>query len=639
MIDITKQKVIFVRRGSPASPALAPLEQMLGETCALELVTAGASFDLAAFQAQHAEGTAVFLELGWIAEAKIPFDPAWRAFKVVLVKTEELTGVQPWLEAFSTLNVSSPSPAELRTAAEIAIAPERVPGIVALCASGVEVYFEKITRIQSLGQKTDRLLDYFGGKHPELADQLYNLRQLSYALVHQALRVSSGVSQVSPVVDFQIAADSGRIAFSTRFSAPPSLLQTWARELAANGNLLLRNAALSADLLAFTELSALKQIEVKALIAAKGEYSGAAGSVLFARVENFAADPAVVAAQKKAKFFTLSKLPESKEEPLADKAAGPSPSSAPEAGEEEAGTTPAAKSPAPAPGQLNFKLKADMLETEKANLQGLVKKKSQLISDLTKDVNRAQRDVMEAQRTATKEILKMRMEAEKARNEARDAKKKLAAFQRKAAEAAEAEAKARESGAAPKQDFEKDFKQSELARRNLEAQLKEQTEKAARADEMVQRLRREATQVAGEMSLLKQKLLQTTQKLASAEMASASAQKSAGTDDFESFKASKKATAESKGKEQELEKTIKSLQLKLDAAEKNLKVGEQMFEKQLEAAEKAGEEAKRQRAEMVTKLEVARLEAKKKLEESNDRERMLRKQIEQLGGTPPAKAS
>jgi hypothetical protein len=628
MIDITKHKTIFIRIGESAAPALVQFEHTLEKTTGFVAIDAASFSSLAELKiAVLAEnpGATLFLELDWLKGSKLSFETSWQEWNVVLVKGAKAddSSLLPWLQVFSCLDLTSLPETELSKAIELAIAPGKLPGIVALCGAGAEIYFEKVTRMKGMGQKLDFFLDQLETKFPELAGQMYNLRQLTYSLVHQALNTSASVSKIVPVVDFQIAAEEDRIVFSTRFSAPPKIVTRWAAEMAANENFLLRNASLCADMLVFTELSDLQQVEIKALVASTGDYSGAAGhSVLLATVPNFIPDPALLEAQSKAKFQPLTVLAAG--ENIAPPATALSPAEIATIAQ-EAGDTPVQ---AGMGTQLNFKLKAGMLEAEKTNLQGLVKKKSSLISELTKDVNRAQREVLEAQKGATKEILKMRMETEKAKNEARDAKKKLIVFQRRAAEAAEEKSKQKEEDAVPKKDFEKELKQAELGKRNLESQLKEQMEKAGKADEILQKSRKEVGQLTGEINLLKQKLVQIAQRAATNSAIDSAGQK-VGESEIDKFKALQKNLAEAKGKEHDLEKAVKALALKLDAAEKNLKVNEATFTKQLEAGEKAMEEAKRQRSEIVSKLEDAKLDAKKKLEESNERDRTLRKQIEE----------
>ncbi|MGZ6289578.1 MAG: hypothetical protein ACXWQO_15425 [Bdellovibrionota bacterium] len=622
MIDISKQKVIFLRRTGEAESLFQNFETTAQKISDYQAFEAQTFTTFANFAAEHLAANpsaTLFLDLVWIEEAKITFEPAWKDWNVVLVKTMPPSEqVMPWLKSFSCLDISALDDFGLTKSVQLAVAAEKMPGIVSLCESGTEIYFEKLTSMSGIGKKLDRFLALLENKYPQLTNQLFNLRQLTYALVHQALATSAATSKIIPVVDFQIAAGPERIAFSTRFNAAPQTLERWQAEMAEGKNQILFNASLCADLLSLTEITDLNQIEVKALLAGGGEFSAASRrSVLARSVANFLPDSAVLEAQKHAKFQPLFVLEAGEKAELAEVAAGA----------EEAGGTEI-QSKAGMGTQLNFKLKSDMLETEKGNLQGLVKKKSQLINDLTKDVNRAQREVVETQKNATKEILKMRMETEKAKNEARDAKKKLIAFQRKAAEAAEAESKAKLADAAPKQDFEKDWKQAEFARRNLEAQLKEQADKAGKADELLQKVRKEMGQLTGENNLLKQKLLQQTQK-AVAGAGNGDGKKSAAEEALEKLKASQKLYAEARGREQELEKAVKSLALKLDAAEKNSKAGGATFSKQVEAAERAAEEAKRQRSEILAKLEEAKADAKKKVEEGNERERALRKQIDE----------
>ena len=546
--------------------------------------------------------TTLLVELGAIIEEKFSVSPAWKDRNIILLREEEECPAE-W-RSFSRLELDSPFTA-LAHGLEIALAPSNFPGAYALLEKKGEIFYEKIQSLHEIGAKVDRFTYLLEERYPVLVPQLHNLRRLSYSLLHLALESSN--AQFSPIADFQVGADGDSISFSVRFGADRETVKAWKIQ-SSEPDAVWLNLLHSAQLAVITELTQIKQVEIKTLLSAAPTKNC---SMLFFRLPTFSPNESSLNRQANFKLTPLGKL-----------------SAPPVASEQE---KPAAGAgDAPTGLELNFKVKADMLENEKNNLQGLVKKKSVLISELTKDVNRAQQEVLAAQKSATKEILKMRMETEKAKNAARDATKKLSFFQRKMEEKAAAEKVTADSNAEPARDYEKELKQVELNQKNAEQKTAEANRKVARLEELLARQRKEAGDLMAEFNVLKAanfKLEQGSDKSDTANVVGSDE----GTE--EKLKTARRQLMDARAREQELEKEVKKLTIKCEAAEKNLAAKSGVAQKQLEMAEKVTEESKRQNSIASSKIEELKSEIKKKIEENNSSERILKSKVEELNET------
>lgn len=560
----------------------------------------------------------LWIDLAWAEMSGISYLESWRSQHIILVKGEgaSLAGDSSWRHCSSSLNLSTLPALDLPRVVQVCLAHERFPGIVSLNERGSEVFFDKVQGLQEIGQKIDRLLGVIEQKYPVLLPQFFNLRQLMFAILHQAFESGSSIGSIANTVDFQVSASEKRLVFGVRFAAAPGSLEEWLNEMQTGSSHLWHNARISADLLILTELTAVKQIEVKAMVSPSGAFQAAEENSLFSRVipsfdpERFAKDQL-----RAAKLLPLSGLGDSKS----------GKSSAPMA------AAPSEASTAGEASQLNFRLKSDILERERNNLHGMVKKKTHLIASLNKDVNRAQKELILVQNNTSKELHKMRMETEKAKNEAKQAEDKLSHFMRKAAEKQAEEGGGTTVAGQPKRDFEKEWKQADYAKRVTEEKVAELSHKLTHQEEIIQKTRKELSQFATENNELKAKLfkLEQTAVLRSkddkgSQVSNAEAMLAA------KLKESQKLLGESRMKEQELAKDIKRLTIKIDTLEKNAKVNTSSTGKQDSAAEKQVEEIKRQMGELQKKLDAAPEALKKKQEEWNAIERVLKKKIEEL---------
>lgn len=593
-----------MRKTGPTAPAAQILfcsperSELLREKLALR--EPNSCLSPADFSAAHEENPIdqiYLLDLESFQQEKISPASEWKEKRIVLLYDRPCP---PEWQLFSRINLQQTKP-EISTALDLCSYPENFPGIFGLLKSKGEIFYEKIESLHEIGLKVDKLTHLLGQKFPELQTHFFSLRQTSYALLHLALNESS--AKIKPIADFQVSANEGGIYFAVRFNATLDKLKSWQALEADTANQIWKSARDNSTLLAITYLEKIQQVEVKARIGA----TLPATAILQFSISDFNPDSSAQKLQASFTFTPLGKL-----------------TPPPNATNDE---TPAITAEEPKGTELNFKVKADMLENEKNNLQGLVKKKSVLIGELTKDVNRAQQEVIAAQKNATKEILGMRMETEKAKNAAREATKKLSIFQRKMAEK-EAEQKAAEATPTePVRDFEKDLKQSELILKNSEQKLAESGRKIARLEEFLARQRKETGELMQELNNLK------AEKVKSSGTASKAADPldPSGTESTEEkLKSTKKILAETMTKEHELEKEVKRLQIKCDAAEKNLAAKAGATKKELEAAEKSVEESKRQKSLISSKMEELKTELKKKIEESNSAERLLKAKVDEL---------
>lgn len=511
------------------------------------------------------QAVTVFVDLFWLLNAKIANSADWQPWRLVFLRGD--AAITPsklsadWLSNASCIALRRISNPDLPRVLQLAMGHDRCPGVGVLSDRNSEIYFEKILSLNELGLKVDRFMALLEKSQPTLQAQFFNLRQLSYAILHQGITASTAVAKVSPVVDFQITANSDRIVFAAKFSAARGALQQWLDGMHSGRDLLWHNVKLAADLTAFTELKKNGEVEIKALLSKEGDFSAdREKSVLVHRIEQFLPDAIAIEAQRASRFRPLDQL----------------------AGQEFKG----ASSAAPAANvvavedsgqKLNFKLKADMLESEKNNLQALVKKKTQLIAGLNRDVSLAQRELVAAQNNSTKEIHRLSTEAEKFKGDNRRLTEKLVKLQK------QLELNHEQNREAPAQHLEteqagKDLKQSELNRRLAEGKISELNTKVAHQEEQLARLRKENAELKADKS--NSKPVQ------------------AASDDIATkLREMNKQVQDGKNKEQALEKEVKRLTLKLESAEKNLKAAQSLHEKQANIAERLLDEAKKRKAD------------------------------------------
>ena len=631
MTAISRPKALLLR--DPARPSLVfeKIALVLQKLSELEIVEAG---DAGALQGRLQGADAerrIFLDSGLIAKLGPKPEPALRSKRITLVATDgmEGTGNAEWRKAFSCLNVAGAANIDLPRLLQLALSQESNPGIFALADRGSEIFYEKVKGLADIGAKVDRLVAAVEKKNPELAIAAFNLRQLSYAILHHAFGCAPKVAGLASFVDFQAVVNEDRIAFATSFNSNPGSLTSIIDGMMTGSDPVWHTAWLCADALVVTEVQKSRIVEAKALLASDARYSSSGGkTVLFRAIEEFAPDANSLALQKGAKLLPL--------EPLGGGLAG---------GPEALGASGAPGAAGEADGnasgtQLNFKLKADMLENERSTLQCLVKKKNHLITELNKDVNRAQRETMLAKNSALKELRQMRFELEKAQGAAHQATARLEridrlAEQNKANATAAASVERGESEAgleAPMRDFEKDRKQAEYTKRLADEKIAELSAKSAFQDENLQKLRRELDASKAETNELKAKYLKLEKSIEhKARVVSVEAKDVVAQEGLaEKMKELQKQLGESRMTELELDKEVKRLTLKLESADQSVKGIQTIAEKRLEVTEKQLEEAKRKVTDVSKKLEDERTETRTQLEDWKQKERELRKRGDDL---------
>jgi hypothetical protein len=569
------------------------------------------------------EQATLFIDLMAVEAGRLNSPSEWKDWHIVLLMEGGPTvKANEWLKACSHLNLNQLNAYNLPLH-ELAGSQEKYPGISFLLGKGSEVLFQKVQELGDIGEKIDRVIAKLEKKYPKLIPHLFNLRHLTYSVLHHALNASMSVGKKIPLADFQIGADENQIIFATRFNSPENSMVDLNRTIVDSRSILWQNAANATDLLVFTELSRLRQMEIKAVVSAKGELSSGGASILIRKVEDFAPDDAAQGRLRQTSYAALDALP-SKTNGSQEESQNSSAHVEETTNEESNGTG------------LNFKVKADMLENEKNNLQNLVKKKNALIGGLTKDVNRAQIEAQNAHKAATKEIMKMRMELEKEKNLAREATKKLLTFQRmmEQKEAVEANQMNRQE---EQKDFEIEWKKAEIQRNALEEKMKELTEKLNRNEELMRGQRANMNEVSAKLNEEKAKNLKLERESrvqANENTGSASTIEVNGTNERTEIRDQanelRKSLTDSKVKEQELEKEIRRLTIKAEGAEKNLKVHDLTASKQLEAAEKAAAEAKRLKSKAMEEIEAMKVEMKQKAEAANAAAREIKKKADDL---------
>jgi hypothetical protein len=576
----SRPPAMLVCKSGQSSPSLEKFQAILQKLSALEVVSVARVEEL-----QAEETSAIFLDAAlWHESAPLAEE------NLVLLSGVDSPSVGLGKGNTSILDLSALNTADLVRAAQLALIPECKPGIACLSDSGSEIYYEKIHGLPEVGERVDRFVRLLEKAHPALLPRLFFLRQLSYAIFHQAF--SGSVSKFDPAIDFQLTASQSRIALTARFSAPPGILAKWREQLAGGKDPVWAAARQSSDLLVLTELKRIQQLEIKAVMASDTPLGT---SFLFRVVEDFLEDAVQAESRKAMKLLPFGSLKGS------NLAHAQIPSE-PESEVEDSEKSSAAG--------LNYKVRSEMLENENTNLQGLVKKKNHLLTGLNRDVNRAQRELALAKNTHTKELHKLRMEIESERNAAKKLKDELVRLKRKMAEErAGADEVGVNAQVEPSRDYEKDWKAASYAKRLAEEKVAELGKKAEIQEDLIQSLRKEALSAAGQINELKDKVFRLGR--IAAERKSQNEAQSSGSQGGpanlgalpEKLKEAQRQQLQAKAKEQELEREIKRLKLQLESSENGWKAKVIQLEKQIESKDRQIEEAKRQKAEAFKKAE------------------------------------
>ncbi len=252
-------------------------------------------------------------------------------------------------------------------------------------------------------------------------------------------------------------------------------------------------------------------------------------------------------------------------------------------------------------------------------------------------MNRLQKELLQAKNAASKDVHGASAEAEKARSDLRKVTEKLVRLQKKVAENEAAAGRAGGTAAAGAgRDFEKEWKQTDLARRLAEEKLADLKAKFTHQEELIPNLRKELNALNVEVTELRAanfRLEKTAGARAREDHAKEelAAQKNAVAEDGlnEKLREMQKQSRDSKTREQLLETEVKRLTLKLESVEKNMKINQLTFEKQAAQAERLIEETKKQKNDALKKLEESGAGAKAKGDESGA-ERVLKKKAEEL---------
>ena len=564
------------------------------------------------------EGEAtLFLDANWLIRRQLSCTPEWEGRQVVLVsaashrtETSAFPELNDWRQRHSFLPLRRLSNADLPRLLLLALSPNRGPGLAMLGDRGSEIYFEKLHGFAEIGQKTDRVVTLLEKQAPKLSAHSFNLRQLSYSLLHLAYEQAKQASRVLPVVDFQCSANAERLLLAVRFNALPGTFAQWRSAAALRREPLWRQVGLAVDALALTEIRSTGEVEAKVLICREGDFQGAEDLCLLAR--SISAFREEAGDERTTKLLPLGTLPT---EVIVAHPAAPT-------AVVDAGASP-----------LALKVKVEMLEKETRMLQELVKKKSELVTGLQQDLQRAQLDLVSSQSGNAGELQKARLAEEKARSDLREATAQLERL-KKANPAASAEL----SKPGEALELEKARKHSEHSLRLAEGRNVELTSKLEHQEALVARLREEARAVSGEINELKARVQAGERRLQAkeleetwrAEKARGDGQDADGTEQPGKLKELQRQAFEARAAEQKLEMEVKHLTARLEASDKNARLLGQRSQHEIDLARKFSEEAKAQKRDLMKKLEERDAAAKVKVEEWNIAELKLKRMIESL---------
>lgn len=619
MAETGKLKSYIVRDFTQKNPAAERLEAILKKTTeyqSFDLSKSDTSSDEWQAILQQSETAYAFVDSSAAEQLAPPTAPSLVQFILLEEKEKQMVereNLRGWRRCSSRLNLNAFSVSDLVRFLQLHFQIETQPGLAYLLEKGAEVFYEKIMARSELGYRVDKCLAQIEKNKSEFSHQLFNLRQLLFSVLHQSLETSSSLAKIAPAVDFQISTTKDRIAFCSTFNAKKGFAQQVLLELEENKNQVWLQAFQSCDLIYITECSATRQVEIKALIQKEGNYDLHANrSVLSRTIVKFQTNEKDSISQKQIKLSSVESIP----------------LDAPQSANAEGEVSTAADGT-----QLNYKLKAGLLENEKSALKGLVKKKNQLITEMNKDINRAQRDVIAAKNDSLKELRLMRLEMEKAQRESFEAKEKLRYYQRK-----EEEEKNEANGATdsePKRDFEKELKMSEIAHRQIEEKYEILTKKFDHLEETSQKQRKDLEASKAEANELKNKVLQFSkaqraEAIVREKETENTSKDSNGESTTERFRDLQKTLAESQRSEQELDKEVKRLTLKVENTEQSAKSQTSAAEKKLESAERQLEETRKKLTEIAKQFEGQRGESKKSTDEQKSKEREQKVKIDNL---------
>lgn len=617
MSDDKKIRSLMLRDPTQSQPPFERLEAILKKTTehsATDIKTTNKSDDLIDATAYETP-VYVFADFDYLIENNVPFFEIPNS-KLILVSSGEKKNLSadesPWATQGSRLSLNSFSVSDLVRILQLYFQIDKNSGLEFFCEKGSDVFYDKIQSSANLGTKIDKCISHLEKNKPEFSSQLFNLRQLLFSVLSQSMNISGRSSKLIPTIDFQITSTKERIAFSTSFNAPKNFHNQIISDIYSGKNQVWLNAYLSSDILFLTEVKKTRQIEIKALIQKDGEFhNGKSRSIIIESIESF--QNTDISASKQIRLTPLETI---SVEP-----------------EVEGGQTDPSQENSNQDGtQLNYKLKAGLLENEKSALKGLVKKKNQLITEMNKDINRAQKEVMATKNTSLKELRAMRLEMEKAQRECFEAKEKLKYYQRKEEEKS---AEGENAGNAENEiDFEKELKQTELARRQWEEKYESIHSKFKHQEENFLKSRKDLEEAKAEIHNLKNKVVQLSRAQQSESIAK---EKESSVKDgnisesqMEKFKEIQKNLGDSMKREQEADKEVKRLTLKLENAEQGLKSQTSTLEKKLESTERQLEETKKKLGEFVKKIDGQRGESKKSEDELKTKEREQKIKIDNL---------
>lgn len=216
----------------------------------------------------------------------------------------------PVLLRHSCLTLDGISATDLLRVLHLYLVPKNQAGVCALMEKNSLVIAEKVQSLDSIGGLLDRFTSYLKQMEGlELKHRTEDFRQVITALLIEAYQRSSDSNPAYPTVEFQVSAQSKKIAVNFRFPLG-NLDATILPEQVLNGtNLRWHSLWQCSDLLMVTHHEQHKQVEVHALFLAGGKGGSTRfTSFLFRTLDRSAQSESALVVPKDYRFSVFSEI-------------------------------------------------------------------------------------------------------------------------------------------------------------------------------------------------------------------------------------------------------------------------------------------------------------------------------------------
>ena len=463
------------------------------------------------------------------------------------------------------------------------VSAEPYPGLNSIIDDKTTAHYAKILSSERMGGRIDGLVSELVAVDAEYRKYAYLIRALSFALCAKSGDDDEAAGKKVRAADLQISVSSGRVNFCVSYGTSDKKHEEIIKEIYQEQPQEWIGLCRSIEFLCVTRVKEKKITEVRGWTRAQA--TNGAGSFIFLWHDKYKIDERLKSSLQKNRATPIKNL-EEKNKIQAE-------------GQEDSSIDSEAQDSDESPEALNLKLKNNILENERNTLQGLVKKKNQLVSELNKDVNKAHREAIKAKNEAAKELLVLRMSSEKKDKEILELKAKLNREEKK--EESKQGIETQEATRSEKlKDAELTIKKMDFERKAAEEKISELNKKIEIIEETLSKIRKEDSDLKKELAESKSKILKFEKdaEMIARTKSEGHVENNGNEDDANKIKELQKNFSDSRAKEQELEKEVKRLTLKLEGADQSVKGIQSKSEKNLETTEKLLEETKKRLSEV-----------------------------------------